>query len=136
MVGAKSISQGLAKCGLIKPSDVPKIMKMLRALSDICYEELFKGKTVKLPGYLGILRIYREMPKIPHFLPNHRKRFMPGHEYDINKKAYNPKTGGYVYSFRVTGKDFEDLQIKIRMGERFRKRLFDELYHKDFGNII
>lgn len=134
--GAKDICRSLINAGQIKPKDVARIMRILNALSDICYEELFKGKPVVLPGHLGTLRIHKEFPKDPKRIPRHRKWVMKGHEYDVNRHCYNPKTGGLVYSFKVTGMDLEKLGASVKMAGRFRKRLFDELYHKDLANTL
>lgn len=136
MGSAKSTCISLKEAGLIRAKDIPKIFKMLRALSDICYEELFKGKPVVMPGFLGTLRIYKELPKDPQRIGFHHKHFMPGHEFDANRRYYNPKTGGYIYSFRITGMDCEKIGIKVRMAQKFRLRLFDELYNKDLANTL
>lgn len=134
--GTEDICRDLISAGKIRAKDIPHMMRVLKALSDVCYEELFKGKPVVLPGFLGTLRIHKEFPKNPNTIRVHRKWLMEGHEYDANRRCYNPKTGGFVYSFRITGMDAEKIGIKIKMAGRFRKRLFDELYRKDLGNTL
>ena len=136
MVSATNICTGLKHAGLIRNFESKMIMRMIRELNNICYEELFKGKCVPLPNGMGVLKITKEMQLYPSRIPRFKKHLMPGYEYSINKRAHNPKTGGYVYRFSLVGRDVQRAHICIRMASKYRKRLFKELFYGDFANVI
>ena len=136
MVYAKGVTEHMRKSGVITTKEGARIMTMLRVMSDIFFERIF-NVTITLPANIGTIYIHRELPKNPmRKLPFHRKHLMPGHEYDVNKRAYNPKTGGYVYSFRIRGDKAERRHLNIKMDSKFRKKLFNELYYGDLANTI
>jgi len=112
------------------------VKRIWKLYAEIIIERILNDEVHYLPRNFGLMCIQRGPMTVATKFK--RKRFLKGHEHDMNDTVFNPKTPGEYFSIRlwVTHNKARRKGLQFKACEPLRKKLSQGLFKRDLAYII